>query len=201
MDVVPKKTVRFTALVQSSGRPEQATLWTAPEQTPYFWKAVQQRRVLTVVQHNVGTKKDYGIVGFFQEPQATFLIFPKRIPYPDETKIIGIKYDQLEDAPISGPVYKGPLKRAPGVKMQEKPAKTSAPEPEKEPEEAPPPPPVKRLFRATLEITAKQTVPLEIEAISREEANRLIKERAADAKLDLAQAIERRKLSKVTMVK
>src|SRR4051794_33559316 len=115
MSVVPKKTVRFTELVKEVGRPEQVTLWTPPQKDPAFWKAVQQHRVVTVIQRNIGSKKDYGLVGFFQQPLATFLVFDKKITHPDETKVVGIKYDQLRESPPRGGVFKPSFERPPGL--------------------------------------------------------------------------------------
>ncbi|MGN6386869.1 MAG: hypothetical protein ACTHMT_11585, partial [Verrucomicrobiota bacterium] len=60
-----KKTVRFAELVKKLGKPEQVVLWSALEDDRDFSKAVKERRVVTVFQQNVGSKKDYGLVGFF----------------------------------------------------------------------------------------------------------------------------------------
>ena len=87
------KTLRFSDLVKMFGRPEAVTLWQDPQADKPFMRAVQQNRVLTVKQPNVGTQKDYGIVGFRSEPSASFLIFPKslaaapKIPPPKKFKI------------------------------------------------------------------------------------------------------------------
>ena len=59
-----KKTVRFAELVKKLGKPEQVVLWSALEDDRDFSKAVKARRVVTVFQQNVGSNKDYGLVGF-----------------------------------------------------------------------------------------------------------------------------------------
>lgn len=97
LKVVKAKTVRFSALVESSGKPKQQLLWTAPEKDKAFLKAVEQNRVVTLVQINVGTRKDYGMVGFFPEKRGTFLVFPKSISYATGTKVTGIKYEQIAE--------------------------------------------------------------------------------------------------------
>ena len=50
------------------------TLWTKPEQDRDFMRAGKENRVMTVIQHNVGTKKDFGLVGFFPKDKAALLV-------------------------------------------------------------------------------------------------------------------------------
>src|SRR3954470_16755377 len=100
------KSMRFDILLEKSGKPELATLWGEPEKDPAFMRAVKENRVVTVCQQNVGTKKDYGLVGFFKEKNASFLIFPKRISLAPETKIIGIKYDKIAESKARGALLK-----------------------------------------------------------------------------------------------
>src|SRR4051812_28828776 len=106
MDIKLKKTVRFTQLIESAGHPVPVTLWTKPEQDRNFSKAMKENRVLTVLQRSAGGKTDYGLVGFFQEPLATYLVFPRSLEYPIESKIVGIKYEQLAQAEPSRPLHK-----------------------------------------------------------------------------------------------
>ena len=91
MEVKETKTVRFDALVKELGRPEQVTLWTKPEDDREFMKAVKDGRVVTVIQHNVGTKKDRGVVGFVTAKNAAYLVFPKRIGAATDSRVVGIK--------------------------------------------------------------------------------------------------------------
>jgi hypothetical protein len=90
-----KASVRFAALVKSLGKPELLSLWTNPAADKNFKKAVVANRVATLKQINVGTKKDFGTVGFEKVKRASFLLFPKEIPYASGTKIIGVKYDLM----------------------------------------------------------------------------------------------------------
>src|SRR6185436_9594835 len=106
MDIKPLKTVRFTKLVEEPGEPVPVTLWTEPEEDRDFAKAMREGRVLTVVQRNVGARADYGLVGFFKEPLAMYLLFPKKLAHPEETKVIGIKYEQLAETKPKGPLHK-----------------------------------------------------------------------------------------------
>jgi hypothetical protein len=113
MEVKPKKTIRFDALTKSAGQPVQVTLWTKPEDDRDFTRATKEKRVATVIQHNVGTKKDYGLIGFYPQDRATYLVFPKSLGLPDETKIIGIKYENLASPEPQGAIYKPPIVRSP----------------------------------------------------------------------------------------
>ena len=183
MDTKPTKTVRFTQLIEAAGRPEPVTLWTAPENDPEFSKAMRENRVLTIVQQNVGAKADYGLVGFRQEPLASYLVFPKKLAYPAETKVIGIKYGELAEPKPRGPIHKVVPKPArapapPKVKSVPEPEPPRAKEPA--PPAPPPPPPPPKVFRfgAVLEIVSRQTVPLEVEATSASEAARLLQAKA-----------------------
>ena len=98
------KTARFATLVKAAGRPEVVTLWDDPSANRPFRKAVQEGRVLTVVQENVGTKKDSGIVGFTKKKNASYLVFPKTLKAFGNARIAGIKYDLLREARPSDPV-------------------------------------------------------------------------------------------------
>jgi hypothetical protein len=128
--VKEKKTVRFARLVEECGQPEQVTLWTAPEENRDFTKAVKENRVVTVIHHNVGSKVDYGLVGFVKQPLASFLVFPKTLGYPAETKIIGIKYEQIAESKPKGPLFKSRAEKLPGIQMREKPRFETAEEAE-----------------------------------------------------------------------
>src|SRR5688572_32734665 len=119
MQIKPLKTVRFTQLIERAGKPVSVTLWTAPEDDRNFSKAMHEERVLTVIQRNVGPKADYGLVGFFKQPLATYLVFPKKLPYEPETKVVGIKYEQLAEAKPRGPLHKPKPEGPPGVPMRE----------------------------------------------------------------------------------
>src|SRR5688500_1826603 len=97
--------MRFAKLVKTAGRPHPATLWVAdPAKDPEFKKAIDENRIVTLHQANVGTKKDFGRIGFFKEPNSTYLIFPKPLPMAEGIKVIGIKFDLLEEAPVKDPV-------------------------------------------------------------------------------------------------
>jgi hypothetical protein len=201
MEVKAKKTVRLDVLLKNAGRPVQVTLWTKPEDDRDFMRAVKDKRVVTVIQHNVGTKKDYGLVGFHPQERATYLIFPKPLGMPDETKVVGIKYDQLATAEPKGAIYTPPkLKPMP---KQAKPTMHAEPEPPEQPRKAeakpePPSPEPPKLFKfqSRVELKATQTAVIEVEAASATKAAKLLKERAEALTFELAEAKVARKVGK-----
>src|SRR5258705_13240321 len=101
--------VRFTALVEQAGKPEQVTLWRDPKQDPDFRKAINENRVLTVHQENVGTKKDFGVVGYEPGVLGSYLVFPKRLGQVEGQRIVGIKYDLLAPTKSKGKTVRIPL--------------------------------------------------------------------------------------------
>ena len=218
MEVKPKKTIRFDALVKTAGQPIQVTLWTKPEDDLDFMRAVKEKRVVTVIQHNIGTKKDYGLVGFYPQDRATYFIFPKAIDDPDETKIVGIKYDKLATPEPKGAIYKPPAPKPPGIPLREKPVSRDLPRADREADHKPkrksksqheprpkpeppaqkpkPAPPKLFNFQSKIQIKATQTTTIDVEATSATEAAELIKQRAENLTIDPDRAQISRSISK-----
>src|SRR5256885_11650060 len=97
--------VRFTQLVKASGRPHSATLWLAdPAKDPEFKKAIAETRIVTIHHVNVGTKKESGEIGFVKSAGASYLIFPKSLPLAKGVRVIGLKFDILEEPEVKDPV-------------------------------------------------------------------------------------------------
>jgi hypothetical protein len=190
MEVKPKKVVRFDALVKLSGQAQQVTLWVKPQEDREFMRAVKQNRVVTVVQRNVGTKKDYGLVGFFQRPKAGYLVFPKALPYPAETKVVGIKYARVAERETGGPVYKTRRERDPGIPMREAPSKRQAPARKLRRE------PQRFEFRSDVQLAAVQRIAIVIRARSAREAAQLARKQAALLPMDLKRATLSRTVSR-----
>jgi hypothetical protein len=194
-----QKTVRFDVLVKGSGQPEQVTLWTKPEADREFMKAVNAGQVVTVIQHNVGTKKDYGVVGFSAEKNAAYLVFPKTLEPEEGTKVIGIKYERVAAEKPKGPIYKPVKQGSPGIPMRERPRFTleeEEEEKERRPTRGSTQPakrkaPLKR-FAAQVRITATQLVTIEIEAKDKVEARKKAEAQAKDLKIDVSEAEVRR---------
>ena len=90
-----QKKVRFGDLVRNSGRPEVLTLWSEPGKNPTLTTATRQNRVLTVIQEP--GKTDYGIIGPHLQPGSAYLIFPRPLQSPLNTKVIGINHQLVEE--------------------------------------------------------------------------------------------------------
>lgn len=133
--------IRFTQLVKAAGKPHVATLWVAdPAKDPNFKKAIDENRVLTVHHANVGTKTDTGEIGFIKGGAASYLIFPKALPMAEGTRVIGLKFDMLDEPEVKDPVKvteapkKTKIERVKTVAEVE-PEKTAAEEKEQAPAE------------------------------------------------------------------
>jgi hypothetical protein len=116
------KECRFNELVRNSGHPEVVTLWTKPQQDPVFMRAVKENRVLTVIHQRLGSKKDYGLIGFQLQGQAAYLVFPKPLPALTDARVIGIHYELLAERKSTerSPRVvrsKAPLKRKPEKRL------------------------------------------------------------------------------------
>jgi hypothetical protein len=94
-------TVRFSEVVNSSGRPDTHLLLTAPAKDKELQAAIKANRVMTVYQGLGSTKTDYGTIGFAEGSSRQFLLFPKTLKSFEGKRVIGIKYDLLESIPVS----------------------------------------------------------------------------------------------------
>lgn len=198
MQIKPLKTVRFTKLVEESGHPVSVTLWTAPDEDREFSKAMREDRVLTIMQRSVGAKADYGLVGFFKASLAGYLVFPKKLRHPAETKVVGIKYDQLAEEKPRGPLHKSTVERPTGIPHRAPAAPTQTKPAPESPPPKPSPSPVKPTlyrFRANVELTFRQIIPVEVEAQTTKEATQLVKEKMATLEPDPATATLKRHAS------
>lgn len=95
-----ERKIRFGDLVRSSGRPQITTLWTDPSKDRCLATAINQNRVLTVLEGK-GQQKDYGRLGFERQPHALYLVFPRPLPKLGEVRVIGINYQLLEQPLVS----------------------------------------------------------------------------------------------------
>lgn len=133
------KTARFTELVKKAGAPDSYLLWIPPKEDKVFQRAVKEHRVLTVHQENVGTKKDYGVVGFHEESNAQYLVFPKSLKTFVDRRIVGINYDLLAKESRAGKASeltrRSPTAMAPKKNALKSAAKKADAEKADEPEE------------------------------------------------------------------
>jgi hypothetical protein len=161
------KQIRFGDLVRNSGRPHTLTLWTAPEKNAELQTAIRSNRVLSVQQPNVGTKRDFGTVGFHSGDRTSYLIFPQSLEASEGERVIGINYALIEE-PIPSEPVRLPTMPARTVQKIQLPPKLK-PIPKKAPEPKPEPPP--RKFHVTVRSQAIIESKLEVEAKSRAEAS------------------------------
>jgi hypothetical protein len=184
-------TVRLQQLIKASGQPEEVTLWSKPEDDPQFMRAAQQGRVLTVIQRNVGTRKDFGTVGFFPKGKAAFWIFPKPLEPAPETKVVGIDYGRLASSKLRGALHQPSRKRRlPGIPLKNAGSKQSADGTRPATEAS------KSTFRSTIQLTAIQKVDVEVQAPSAKKAAPLLKRRADELVIDSEKAKVSRKVGK-----
>ena len=122
--------------------------------------------------HNVGTRKDFGVVGFDPKPSATYIVFSKPLSAATGTKVIGVKYELLEEAPVKDPVSRSQSQPARKVRPPtSKPAKTVFERTDNDkkviafPEPKPP-----QKFKVTFSVTTKSRIEKEIEAENAKEA-------------------------------
>lgn len=91
-------TVRFSKVLEACGKPDIHLLLIDPAKDKTLQAAIKSDRVMTLYQESGST--DHGIVGFEQGRSRQFLVFPKSLKAFDGHRIVGIKYDLLEDAPV-----------------------------------------------------------------------------------------------------
>lgn len=60
---------------------------------------MEENRLVSIRANNVGSKKDRGVIVFL-EGSASYLIFPKALPMAEGAAVIGLKFEELEDAPV-----------------------------------------------------------------------------------------------------
>lgn len=92
------KTVRFAQMVAACGRPEVHLLLVEPKLDPTLQRALKAGRVMTIHQANVGTKADFGTIGF-ERTGGQILIFPKSLARFAGQRVVGINFDLTTDPP------------------------------------------------------------------------------------------------------
>jgi hypothetical protein len=91
-------TVRFSKVLEACGKPDIHLLLIDPAKDKTLQAAIKSDRVMTLYQQSGGT--DHGVVGFEQGRSRQFLVFPKPLKPFLGQRIVGIKYELLEDAPV-----------------------------------------------------------------------------------------------------
>lgn len=174
-------TVRFSVVVGSCGTPEVYLPLSDPKHDKDFMRAVKDQRVATLKQEPTGTRKDFGTVGFLEERYVTYLVFPKSLKEFAEKRIIGIKYEELQQASVATPAADPARKAAkPKLKVVSKPRKPAPPPP-------PPPKPKPQPYEARVRLTAVIEVDVPVRALDEREARDKVLE-VARSKADFKHA-------------
>ena len=90
-------TVRFLKVLEACGKPDIHLLLIDPAKDKTLQAAIKSDRVMTLYQQSGGT--DHGIVGFEQGRSRQFLVFPKPLKPFLGQRIVGIKYELIDDTP------------------------------------------------------------------------------------------------------
>ena len=90
MKLLKIKTVRFSQMIESCGKPQVYTLWQKPSVDRHLQAQIKKTRVMTILKSESGT--DFGIIGFKESREARYLIFPKSLKRVAERRIIGIDW-------------------------------------------------------------------------------------------------------------
>jgi outer membrane biosynthesis protein TonB len=127
-------TVRFSKVIEACGKPDFHLLLIDPAKDKTLQTAIKSDRVMTVYQQSGET--DHGIVGFEQGRSRQFLVFPKPLKAFQGQRIVGIKYELLEDAPTPKPE---PAKKEPAKPAAEQPQEPASAKEGSEPSKRPDP--------------------------------------------------------------
>ncbi len=90
MKLVKVKTARFSQVIEKCGKPQVYTLWQKPSADRHLQSQIKSNRVMTVQKSESGT--DFGIVGFKERKDATYLVFPKSLKRFADKRIVGIDW-------------------------------------------------------------------------------------------------------------
>jgi hypothetical protein len=188
------RTVRFSDLVKHFGPAHLVTLWSDPNADKTFMRAVEENRVVTIALQNVGTRKDFGLVGFDPKPSATYVVFAKPLSAAKGTRVVGLKYDLIEELPVKDPVSRSQLqpKAQPRARERKKGERGGTDSDHKIVAFPEPTPPKK--FRVTLSVTAKSQVETEVEAATAKEARTKALESLKNEPVDVTNAAITRRI-------
>jgi hypothetical protein len=90
------KSLRFASVVAKSGKPDVHLMLIDPAKDAALQKAIKAGRVMTV--HQSRNTTDYGTIGFEKNAPGQILVFPKSLKPFEGARIVGVKYELLEDA-------------------------------------------------------------------------------------------------------
>ena len=166
-----EKPVRFSTLVEQSGKPDVHVLLVAPESDEVLQKAIKGRRIVSLKQEPTSTRKDFGIVGFLNEKHVSYLIFPKALKAAEGQRVVGLKYELVEQPKLSPePTSKPKPARKPTKERKRVEPTPEKKRPEPKPPPPPPPEPKPKEFKVKLRITTVSEKEIVISALKKTEA-------------------------------
>jgi hypothetical protein len=89
-------TVRFTQVVEKSGKPEVYLLLSETDKT--FHDALEANRIMSLVGGVDGAKTEYGLVGYDKKRRGQLLLFPHSLRRFADSRVVGIKFDLFAEA-------------------------------------------------------------------------------------------------------
>ena len=202
-----EKKTRFGDLVRESGRPQPFTLWTDPKHDRSFSQAVKANRVLTVIQEPGSKHKDFGIIGFHEQPHASYLVFPRSLSKENNSRVIGLNYQLIELPEVTNPVrpedlkperrVRAPKRSAQPEAKQERPARAKQPPRETVRPEPAKPKPVEKTFRVKVRRTATFETDIDVAARNRKVAQERALQSVKDQPFELDKAAMREQVVKL----
>jgi hypothetical protein len=115
------KSVRFSKVVEKSGRPEVYLLMS--ETDPDFHKALEAGKIMSLADESHGSGTEYGTVGYAKKRHGQLLLFPRSLQSFADARIIGIKYDLFAEAPGKDEKEASPSRTEEKKKLKEKESK------------------------------------------------------------------------------
>jgi hypothetical protein len=168
-------TVRFSEVVKNAGTPEVYLPLSDPKHDRGFMRAVKEQRVLSLKQEPTGTKKDFGTVGFVPEKYVSHLVFPRSLKAFEGQRVVGIKYDALQEAALSTP---SAVTRTAGRGRSTKPKPPSKPKPRP------------KRFTAIVRLTSSNDVRVTVSAFNEDEARAKAEQEARNRRRALPSQVE-----------
>ncbi len=140
-------------------------------------RAVKENRVLSIRQEPTSKHADFGVVEFDEQHHNTYLVFPKPLTAFLDARIVGIKYDALDNSSfVTGkaaslklpkaradkPRITTPVSRPPAVRARREPK----PEPPRRVEPQP------KEFRVRVRVTTVAEKDVTVKAMTKTEAKK-----------------------------
>ena len=94
MKLLKTKTKRFADVIEAAGKPAPYTLWLIPAQDRHLQSEIKNNRVMTILASETGS--EFGMVGFKQQKDARYLVFPKGLKRFENRRIVGVNWDLVK---------------------------------------------------------------------------------------------------------